>query len=103
MGEEVYDTRHPVRKALHRAFIRQGLDNFKDNNGVIQFIAEEFTGPLHFVQSWIDNIVEWETENHKKEILGVSTTNQVQDSILADPRPPAPVDVITISHAHDRV
>ncbi len=100
MAEQFYDTTHPVRKALHRAFIRQCLDNFKDNNGVIQFIAEEFTGPLHFVQFWIDNIGEWETEKNKKEIIGLSTTKDVQDAILADPRRAAIVDVIDIRYWH---
>ena len=100
MAEQFYDTTHPVRKALHRAFIRQCLNNFKDNNGVIQFIGEEFTGPLHFVQFWLDNIGQWERETHKKEIIGLSTTKDVQDAILLDPRRAAIVDVIDIRYWH---
>jgi hypothetical protein len=100
MAEQFYDTTHPVRKALHRAFIRQCLENFKDNNGVIQFIGEEFTGPLHFVQFWLDNIGQWEGETNKKEIIGLSTTKDVQDAILSDPRRAAIVDVIDIRYWH---
>lgn len=100
LAEQFYDTTHPVRKALHRAFIRQCLDNFKYNNGVIQFIGEEFTGPLHFVQFWIDNIDAWEKENRSKEIIGLSTTKDVQDAILADPRRAAVVNVIDIRYWH---
>ncbi|MEP6677639.1 MAG: DUF6298 domain-containing protein, partial [Ferruginibacter sp.] len=39
MAEQFYDTSNAVRKELHKKFIRQCLNNFKDNNGVIQFIV----------------------------------------------------------------
>ncbi|MBD0287582.1 MAG: ABC transporter permease, partial [Flavisolibacter sp.] len=38
MAAQFYDVKHPVRRQLHRAYIRQCLDNFKDNTGVIQLI-----------------------------------------------------------------
>ena len=85
MAEQFYDTAHPVRRELHKKYIRQCLDNFSDNNGVIQMIGEEFTGPLHFVQFWLNTINEWETEKRKKQIIGLSTTKDVQDAILSDP------------------
>lgn len=100
MAEQFYDTTHPVRKALHRAFIRQCLENFKDNNSVIQFIGEEFTGPLHFVQFWLDNIGQWERDNNKKELIGLSVTKDVQDAILADASRAALVDIIDIRYWH---
>ena len=53
---------NPVRRELHKKYIRQCLNNFKDNNGVIQLIGEEFTGPIHFVKFWLDVIREWEKE-----------------------------------------
>ena len=59
MAEQFYDATNPVRRALHRGFIRQNLDNFKDNANVIQFTSAEFSGPLHFVQFWLDTIGEW--------------------------------------------
>lgn len=98
MAEHFYDLSNPVRKELHRAYIRQCLDNFKDNNGVIQLIGFEFTGPLHFVRFWIDVIKEWEAETGKKPIIGLSTTKDVQDSILADPVRSGIVDLIDIRY-----
>jgi hypothetical protein len=100
MAEQFYDVNHPVRRKLHEAYIRQCLNNFKDNNGVIQLIGAEFTGPRHFVAYWLDVIKAWEKENGKKEIIGLSTTKDVQDSILADPARAAIVDLIDIRQWH---
>ncbi len=100
MAEQFYDTTNADRKKLHRAFIRQCLNNFKDNTGVIQLIGAEFTGPLHFVQFWLDVIGQWEKENKQREIIGLSTTKDVQDAILADSRRAAVVDVIDIRQWH---
>jgi hypothetical protein len=100
MAEQFYDVSNPARRALHRAYIRQCLDNFKNNSSVIQLIAAEYTGPLHFVQYWLDVIKEWEKETGKKEIIGLSTTKDVQDAILADPVRAALVDLIDIRYWH---
>ena len=102
MAEQFYDITQPVRRKLHRAYIRQCLDNFKDNNGVIQLTGAEFTGPLHFVQFWLDTIKEWEKETGKKVIVGLSTTKDVQDSILADKSRSSVVDLIDIRYWHYR-
>jgi hypothetical protein len=98
MAEQFYNEKDPSLTKLHTAFIRQCLDNFKDNTGVIQLIAEEFTGPLHFVQFWVDNIKQWETDNNKKEIIGLSTTKDVQDAILADAARASVINVIDIKY-----
>lgn len=98
MAEHFYDLSNPVRKELHRKYIRQCLDNFKDNGSVIQLIGAEFTGPLHFVQFWMDVISEWEKETGKDVILGLSTTKDVQDAILADPVRSKAVDLIDIRY-----
>src|SRR5690606_33279201 len=74
MAEQFYDVSHPERRALHRAYIRQCLDNFRENSGVIQLISAEYTGPLHFVEFWLDVIKEWEAEKGKKVVIGLSTT-----------------------------
>ncbi len=100
MAEQFYDTTNPARKQLHKAFIRQCLNNFKDNNSVIQEIGAEFTGPLHFVQFWIDVINQWEKENKQKELISLSVTKDVQDAILADNKRSAVVDVIDIRQWH---
>ncbi len=102
LAEQFYDVNHPIRRPLHRAYIRQCLDNFADNSSVIHFIGAEYTGPLHFVQFWIDTILEWERETGKHAVIGLSVTRDVQDAILADPvRGPA-VDVVDIRTWHYR-
>ena len=62
--------------------------------------SAEFTGPLHFVQFWLDVIAEWETETGKKAKVALSTTKDVQDAILADPKRAAVVDIIDIRYWH---
>ena len=117
-AELFYDVTHPVRRELHRNFIRQCLDNFTNNANVIQFTSDEFTGPKHFVEFWLDTIGEWERERsgtgvppvsfhlsppdetHRRDAratmprIGLSATKDVQDAILADPQRSALVDVI---------
>ncbi|MEQ7799710.1 DUF6298 domain-containing protein [Pedobacter sp. ASV1-7] len=100
MAEQYYDISNPGRRELHRAYIRKCLDNFADNSSVIQMIGAEFTGPLHFVQFWIDTIKEWEKETGKHPIIGLSVTKDVQDAILADKDRAAVVDLIDIRYWH---
>jgi hypothetical protein len=99
-AEQFYDISNPVRRELHKKYIRQCLNNFKDNNGVIQLIGEEFTGPTHFVKFWLDVIKEWEKETGKHPIIGLSVTKDVQDSILNIPAYAAIVDLIDIRYWH---
>lgn len=99
-AEQFYDLSNPVRKELHKKYIRQCLANFKDNNGVIQLIGEEYTGPLHFVKFWLDVIREWEKETGKHPLIALSVTKDVQDAILALPAYAAVVDIIDIRYWH---
>lgn len=100
MAEQFYDVNHLVRRDLHKAYIKKCLNNFAANNGVIQLIGAEFTGPLHFVQFWLDTIKEWKKETGKKAIIGLSTTKDVQDAILADKERASVVDVIDVKYWH---
>lgn len=100
MAEQFYDISNAERRKIHKAYIYQCLNNFKDNTGVIQLIGAEFTGPLHFVQFWIDTIKEWEKETGKHPIIGLSVTKDVQDAILADPERAKVIDVIDIRFWH---
>ena len=102
LAEQFYDVNHPIRRPLHRAYIRKCLDNFADNGSVIQFIGAEYTGPLHFVQFWIDTILEWERNTRKHAPVGLSVTKDVQDAILADPVRSQAVDVVDIRRWHYR-
>lgn len=100
MAEQFYDVNDPVRRKLHKAYIYKCLENFNDNNGIIQLISAEYTGPLHFVQFWIDTIKEWKTATGKYPIIGLSVTKDVQDAILADPNRADVVDLIDIRYWH---
>lgn len=100
MAEQFYDISNEHRRAIHKAYIRKCLENFEGNSGVIQLIGAEFTGPLHFVQFWIDTIKEWEKETGKHPIIGLSVTKDVQDAILADPERANVIDLIDIRYWH---
>lgn len=102
IADQFYDIGNAERKALHRAYIRQCLDNFVGQSGVIQFISAEYTGPLAFVQFWLDVIGEWEREKGKNALVALSTTKDVQDAILGDAKYAALVDIIDIRYWHRR-
>lgn len=102
LAGQFYDVNHPARRPLHQAYIRRCLDNFADNDSVIQFIGAEYTGPLRFVQFWIDTILEWERQTGGQVLVGLSVTKDVQDAILADPVRGAAVDVVDIRVWHYR-
>lgn len=97
-AEHFYDVTHPVRAPLHRAYIRKCLDEFKENSNVLQSISAEFTGPLHFVEFWLDVIAEWESENQSVALICLSTTKDVQDAILENPKYAKLIDVIDIQY-----
>ncbi len=90
-----YDTSNPTLRELHKQYIRQSLDAFKGQPNVIHSIGEEFTGPLHFVQFWLDVIAEWEQENGKV-LVDLAVNKDVQDAILNDPVRSKVVDFIDI-------
>jgi hypothetical protein len=98
MAEAFYDTRHPVRRELHRAYIRHCLDTLSDYNNVLYLTGEEYTGPLEFVQFWIDTVAEWQKEKGRKVLLGLSCTKDVQDAILADKTRAARIGVIDLRY-----
>lgn len=100
MAVPFYDTTHPVRRELHRQYIRRCLDNFSEHSNVVQLVSAEYTGPLHFVEFWLDVIAEWEAETGKQATVALSTTKDVQDAILQDTRRSALVDIIDIRYWH---
>lgn len=94
MAEQFYDVTNPARRALHRGFIRQNLDNFTNQVNVIQFTSAEFTGPLAFEQFWLDTVADWAAETGQHPIVALSAPKNVQDAILADDRRRAVVQII---------
>ncbi|MGY5355644.1 DUF6298 domain-containing protein [Wenyingzhuangia sp. IMCC45467] len=102
MAEQFYDVSNENRKKLHQQYIQKSFDNFKDNSNVIQFTSEEYTGPLHFMQFWIDEAAKWKNKNGNKTLVGLAATKDVQDAILKDKERSKVVDVIDIKYWHYR-
>lgn len=98
LAHQFYDISDPRRRELHRAYIRQCLRVFSEQTNVIQLTSAEYTGPLAFVQFWLDTIIEWKQETGRKVLVGLSCTKDVQDAILADPLRRPHVDVIDIRY-----
>ncbi len=96
MADRFYDVAHSVRRALYKQYIMKVLDAFADCPNVIQSIGEEFTGPLAFVQFWLDTIKEWEQTRGHHVLVALGVNKDVQDAILADPQRRDVVDIINI-------
>ena len=93
-----YDVSHPVRREMHRLYIRKVLDTLGPATNVIFQTSEEFTGPKAFVEFWLDTIAEWECERGRRVLVGLSATRDVQDAILADPARGPRIDVIDLKY-----
>ncbi|WP_300503665.1 DUF6298 domain-containing protein [uncultured Duncaniella sp.] len=100
VADMFYDVNHPTRRELHKNYIRMNLDNFADDPNVVHLISAEFTGPQHFVEFWLDEIAAWEKETGKDAKVALSTTKDVQDAILANPKYADVVDIIDIRYWH---
>lgn len=98
MADEFYDVTHSVRRELHRAYIRQCLANLADEPNVIHTLTAENSGPLHFMQFWLDVVAEWKRETGKHPLIALSAPKDVQDAILADPVRAAVVDVLDLTY-----
>jgi hypothetical protein len=98
LAETFYDVTNPRLRELHRTYIRQCLDNFAERSNVIQLTSGEFSGPLHFVEFWIDVITKWERETGRNALVSLSAPKNVQDAILTDPERSKAVDVIDIRY-----
>jgi hypothetical protein len=98
IASQFYDVTHPRRRDLHRGYIRQCLDNFAGCSNVVQLTSAEYSGPLAFVQFWLDTVSEWEKEHERDVLVALSAPKDVQDAILNDPRREPFVDIIDIRY-----
>jgi hypothetical protein len=98
MADAFYDVTHPVRRTLHRAYIRQCLANLAAETNVIHTLSAENSGPLHFMQFWLDVVAEWEAETGHRPLIALSAPKDVQDAILADAKRAAVIDVIDLTY-----
>jgi hypothetical protein len=94
-----YDVSHPVRKKLHRMYIRKVLDEIGSYENVFHFTSLEYTGSVQFVRFWMDTILEWEREVAGRDVkIGVSAPKDVIDNILNDPGRGPLVDAIDLRY-----
>ena len=98
MSAQFYDVTNTHRCDIYRAYFRHCLDELADSTNVIHLTGEEFTGPLAFMQFWLDTVSQWEKDTGKHVFIGLSATKDVQDAILADPVRAPMVSVIDIRY-----
>ncbi|MDB5327144.1 MAG: pectate lyase [Phycisphaerales bacterium] len=94
VAKQFYDVTNPDRRALHRTYMRNALNELGDKPNVIFFLSEEYTGPLEFTQFWLDTVAEWEAETGKHPLIALYAPKDVTDSILNDPKRAAVVSLI---------
>lgn len=80
-----YDLSHPVRRDLHRRYIRHALDALGGQTNVVFGIDREYTGPLSFVTFWLDTIAEWQRERGRQVFVALEVPKDQLDAILDDP------------------
>jgi hypothetical protein len=66
----------------------------KNNTNVVFGIDREYSGPLSFVQFWLDTVAEWERENRKKVFLALEVPKAEMDTLLDDPARRPLIDAI---------
>lgn len=98
IAEQFYDIRNENIRKLHQGFIEKSLENFKDNANVLQMTSAEYTGPLTFMQFWLDVTANYKKTHQNESKIALSATKDVQDAILNDAKRAATVDVIDIRY-----
>ena len=97
-AEVFYDVSDPVRRDLHRRYIRHTLDQLKDRTNVVYGIDREYSGPLSFVEFWLDTIAEWERENRHDVKVVLEIPKAQLDVLLADPKRRPLFDAMAVHH-----
>ncbi len=80
-----YDVSDPVRRDLHRRYIRQALDALGDHTNVVHGLDREYTGSLAFVEFWLDTLAEWQRERGRSLFIALEIPKAQMDAILDDP------------------
>ncbi len=83
---------------MHTLYIRHCLDELAHSNNVIFLLGEEFTGPQHFVEFWLETVAKWEREHNRNVIVILSATRDVQDAILDNPELRSVIDGIDMKY-----
>ncbi len=99
-AQAFYDTTHPLRRELHRQYIGHCLDNLRDNRNVVFLTSLEYTGPLAFMQFWLETILEWERQAGRKVHIGLGATKDIVDAVFQDGRYHPRIDTIDLRYWH---
>ena len=97
-GSAFWDVAHHVRRDLHRRYIRHCLDVLKENTNVVYALDREYSGPLAFVEFWLDTIAEWERENGRRVFIALEVPKAIMDHVLNDPRRSGQITAIDFHH-----
>lgn len=93
-----WDVSDPMRRDLHRLYIRHTLDVLKDRPNVVIGLDPEYTGPLEFTRFWLDTIAAWEAETGTPLHVVLEAPKDQIDAVLDDPVRSRIVDGIEIHH-----
>lgn len=93
-----YEINDPVRRKLHSLYIRKSLDVLGRNTNVVFLCSQEYTGPLSFMQFWLDTVFNWEDESGYDVYVCLGGTKDVVDAILADSKRSRRIDVIDMRY-----
>lgn len=85
VAEQFYDTKNSQLTELHRRYMTNVLDELGKEPNVVLFLSEEYTGPVGFVELWLDTIREWTASSGVKPIVALYATKDVTDEILSKP------------------
>lgn len=97
-AEVFWDVSDPVRRDLHRRYIRHTLDTLKGRSNVVIGLDPEYTGPLSFVRFWLDEIADWEAETGAEVRVALEIPKDQMDAILDDPARSRVVDAVGFHH-----
>ena len=84
------------RRDIFKTYIWNTLDALADRPNVYHSISEEFTGPQHFVEFWLQSIAEWQTSRGRDANVVLNATKDVVDAVMSQKRYADIVDVVEI-------
>jgi hypothetical protein len=97
-AEVFWDVSDPMRRDLHRRYIRHTLERLKGRSNVVIGLDPEYTGPLSFVRFWLDEIAAWEAETGADARVALEIPKDQMDAILDDPARSRVVDAVGFHH-----
>lgn len=97
-AEVFWDVSDPVRRDLHRRYIRHTLETLKGRPNVVIGLDPEYTGPLSFVRFWLDEVAAWEAETGADVRVALEVPKDQMDAVLDDPARSRVVDAVGFHH-----